>query len=152
MSKNTAFTNRALATPYIPARSRHVALALPFLDAMVHRRSTAHGAGCSARPISRLGFVYVPNGVIPKGVAAENGRQRAIEIAFDHEAARSASATKILVLSNLVQNGGRSLWVMARETTRALERPGSLEIHPKKTEGADIHAGVSVDQLAAQEF
>ena len=43
-------------------RGAGAAIALPFLDAMVPALSAA--ARAAARPVRRLGFVYVPNGVI----------------------------------------------------------------------------------------
>ncbi len=41
---------------------------------------------------------------------------------------------------------------MAPEITRAQEPPCLTGVHPKKTEGADIHNAISVDQILAKEF
>ncbi|HKE27593.1 MAG TPA: DUF1552 domain-containing protein [Bryobacteraceae bacterium] len=121
------------------------ALALPFLDAMV----PALGRGSSVvRPI-RLGFVYVPNGIIPDHwtPAAEGAGFEFTPIMKGLEPFRD----RMLVLSGLAQHNGDALGDGAGDHARA----GATWLtgaHPKKTEGADIHAGVSADQIAAREF
>ena len=56
---------------------------------------------------------------------------------------------KLLVLSNLAQINGRALGDGAGDHARA-GATWLTGVHPKKTEGADIHAGISADQIAAQ--
>ena len=58
---------------------------------------------------------------------------------------------QMLVLSNLTQRGGRALGDGAGDHARA-GATWLTGVHPKKTEGADIHAGISADQIAAKEF
>src|SRR5215469_18747487 len=126
-------------------RGMGTALALPFLDAMV----PALGRGSSVvRPI-RLGFVYVPNGIIPDHwtPAAEGAAFEFTPIMKGLEPFRD----RMLVLSGLAQHNGDALGDGAGDHARA----GATWLtgaHPKKTEGADIHAGVSADQVAAKEF
>ena len=126
-------------------RGMGTALALPFLDAMV----PALGRGSSVvRPI-RLGFVYVPNGIIPDHwtPAAEGAAFEFTPIMKGLEPFRD----RMLVLSGLAQHNGDALGDGAGDHARA----GATWLtgaHPKKTEGADIHAGVSADQIAAREF
>jgi len=96
-----------------------------------------------------MGFVYVPNGIIdtswlPKGEGA----------GFEFNNTMKALAPfreQLLVLSNLAQINGRSLGDGGGDHARA-GATWLTGVHPKKTEGADIHAGVSADQIAAREF
>jgi Protein of unknown function (DUF1552) len=123
-------------------------LALPMLDAMV----PALGAGQSAavRP-RRLGFIYLPN-----GVARDDARINYWKPAAGADLELSPVLAplepfreRLVVLSGLshVQaepwgdgNGdhtrGTSTWLSG--------------VHPKHTEGGDIRAGTTADQIAAQ--
>jgi hypothetical protein len=120
-------------------------LALPFLDSMVPALAAK---GTPTSP-TRLGFVYVPNGIIdtswlPKGEGA----------GFEFNNTMKALAPfreQLLVLSNLAQINGRSLGDGGGDHARA-GATWLTGVHPKKTEGADIHSGVSADQIAAREF
>jgi hypothetical protein len=120
-------------------------LALPFLDSMVPALA-AKGAATSP---TRMGFVYVPNGIIdtswlPKGEGAGfqfNNTMKAL----------APFREQMLVLSNLAQINGRSLGDGGGDHARA-GATWLTGVHPKKTEGADIHSGVSADQIAAREF
>lgn len=121
-------------------------LALPFLDAMVPALGNMRAA--SKTPV-RLGFVYVPNGIIganwaPVGEGAGfqfNTTMKALE----------PFRERVLVLSGLAQINGRSLGDGAGDHARA-GATWLTGVHPKKTEGADIHAGISADQIAAREL
>ena len=125
-------------------RGAGATLALPFLDAMV----PAFGSPL-AKPVTRMGFVYVPNGIIGKNwlPAAEgagfefNSTMKALEPFRD----------QVLVLSNLAQINGRSLGDGGGDHARA-GATWLTGVHPKKTEGADIHSGISADQVAAREL
>jgi hypothetical protein len=122
-------------------------MALPLLDSMVPAMKAAKNTA-AASPV-RLGFVYVPNGIIPAAwtPAAEGA---------NFEFMRSMKALepfreRLLVMSGLAQINGRALGDGAGDHARA----GATWLtgaHPKKTEGAGIHAGVSVDQVAAREL
>jgi hypothetical protein len=127
-------------------RGAGAVLALPFLDAMVPAFA---GTTNAASPAVRLGFVYVPNGIIesswsPSGEGA----------AFEFNSTMKALAPfreRTLVLSNLAQINGRSLGDGPGDHARA-GATWLTGVHPKKTEGADIHAGISADQIAAREM
>jgi hypothetical protein len=122
------------------------ALALPFLDAMVPAMA---GTGGAAKPAIRLGFVYVPNGIIQRGwLPSKVGT--GFEMASTMKPLE-AHRDQLLVLSNLMQNGGRALSDGAGDHARA-GASWLTGVHPKKTEGADIRAGISADQVAAQEL
>jgi hypothetical protein len=128
-------------------RGLGTALALPLLDSMVPAMKAAKGS--PAQPAVRLGFVYVPNGIIPGAwtPAAEgtnfefNRSMKALEPYREH----------LVVLSGLAQINGRALGDGAGDHARA----GATWLtgaHPKKTEGVGIHAGISADQVAAKEL
>src|SRR5205823_3549991 len=57
----------------------------------------------------------------------------------------------LVVLRNLAQNNGRALGDGAGDHARA-GATWLTGVHPKKTEGADIQAGISADQIAAREL
>jgi Protein of unknown function (DUF1552) len=122
-------------------------LALPLLDSMVPALKAAKTTAAAA-PV-RLGFVYVPNGIIPgawtptaEGTSFEFMRSmKAIEPFREH----------LLVLSGLAQINGRALGDGAGDHARA-GATWLTGVHPAKTEGAGIHAGVSADQIAAKEL
>jgi Protein of unknown function (DUF1552) len=122
-------------------------LALPFLDAMVPAFAAPKlGA---AKPVVRMGFLYVPNGIIsagwmPKSEGAGfefNTTMKALEPFRENT----------LVLSGLAQIQGRSYGDGAGDHARA-GASWLTGVHPKKTEGADLRAGISADQVAARAF
>ena len=121
------------------------AIALPFLDAM----TPAFGAsriGAVNAP-RRMAFVYVPNGIIMKDwtPAAEGSTFDFTRILKPLEPHRQ----NLMVLSGLTQNTGRALGDGPGDHARAAAS-FLTGIHPKKTSGADISLGVSIDQIAAQ--
>jgi hypothetical protein len=123
-------------------------LALPLLDGMVpaftQSRLTA------AAPVRRLGIVYVPNGVLmdewtPDTTGAD----------FELKSVMRSLApyrTQLTVVSGLANKNGEALpGEGAGEHARAA---GAFltGVHIKKTAGADIRSGISMDQLAARAF
>jgi hypothetical protein len=129
-------------------RGMGATLALPFLDAMVPAMSAAT-TGAAVLPATRLGFVYVPNGIIQKAWLPS-------KVGYGFEMPSSMAPLEpfrdnLLVLSNLMQNSGRSLGDGAGDHARA-GASWLTGVHPKKTEGAGIHSGISADQIAAKEF
>jgi len=128
-------------------RGAGVAVALPLLDSMVP--ALAATPKSAANPAVRMGFIYVPNGIIesswmPKteGAGFEfNTTNKALEPFRD----------RTLILSNLAQIQGRSFGDGGGDHARA-GASWLTGVHPKKTEGADIRSGISADQIAAREF
>lgn len=103
----------------------------------------------AANPTTRLGFVYVPNGIImdrwtPAGESAGFAFSPIMQ-------ALEPFRERLLVLSGLAQVNGRALGDGAGDHARA-GATWLTGVHPKKTEGADIHAGISADQIAAREL
>ncbi|HLM99236.1 MAG TPA: DUF1552 domain-containing protein [Bryobacteraceae bacterium] len=121
------------------------AIALPFLDAMTPAFA-ANRIGSANTP-RRMAFVYVPNGIIMKDwtPAAEGSAFDFSRILKPLEPHRR----DLMVLSGLTQNTGRALGDGPGDHARAAAS-FLTGIHPKKTAGADISLGVSVDQIAAQ--
>ena len=123
-------------------RGMGVTIALPMLDAMTPAMSA------SPKPAVRLNFIYVPNGIImdkwtPKGEGA--GFQFA-PVMKPLEPFRE----RLLVFSGLAQVQGRALGDGAGDHARA-GATFLTGVHPKKSE-INIRAGVSADQIAAQEL
>ena len=120
-------------------------VALPLLGAMVPAL-TATGRTAAA-PISRLGFFYAPNGMfLPNFHPTGNGGR-------DYKITRILGPLKdyreqMIVVSGLSNNGLVSPNEGGGVHTRA--HGGWLSgVLPKRTEGADIEAGKTVDQFAA---
>ncbi|MEO8663598.1 MAG: DUF1552 domain-containing protein [Bryobacteraceae bacterium] len=139
-------TKKALARRTF-LRAAGATVALPLLDAMVPAMTETRLS--AAAPASRLCFVYVPNGIIQKGWTPS-------KVGSGYEYASSMKPLepfrdKMLVLSNLMQNGGRALGDGAGDHARA-GASWLTGVHPKKTEGSDIRAGISADQIAAREL
>ena len=126
-------------------RGAGAAIALPLLDSMVPALSALAATG--TKPARRLGFVYVPNGVIQ-----DQWVPSAVGAGFELSPTLAPLApvrNKILVLSNLAQKQAESFGDgngdHARGTASWLNG-----IHPKRTEGAGIQAGTTIDQIAAE--
>ena len=121
------------------------AIALPMLDAMTPALA-ATGSAVTKAPI-RLSFVYVPNGIVMKDWTPQT-------------AGKNFEFTRILkpleplredlfVLSGLEDHNGNALGDGAGDHARA-GASFLTGVHCKKTAGADIQAGISADQIAAQ--
>ena len=123
-------------------------LALPLLDGMVPAMAAQRDT--AAKPVVRLSVVYVANGVImDKWTPAIEGAGFELTPILEPLA---PFRDRILVLSGLAHNSGRAL---QGENTGDHARAGATYltgVHPRKTEGADTRAGISVDQIAAREL
>lgn len=122
------------------------AMALPALDAMVPM--SAFAAAKAAPPV-RLGFMFVPNGVnIEHWTPATEGAGFQLSSILEPLAEVKESVN---VLTGLTQfhafANGDGPGDHARSTACWL-----TGVQPKKTAGADIHNGISVDQVAAQHW
>ena len=117
------------------------AIGLPMLDAMSPAMSATHTS-----PV-RLAFTYIPNGVTYKN-------WKPATTGADFEFSRilkplEAHRENLLVLSGLDHHNAESLGDGGGDHARggACYLTG---VHPKKTAGSDIQAGISVDQIAAK--
>jgi len=121
-------------------------LALPVLDAMTPAFSAE-----TTRP-TRMAFMQTPNGIFnlngewtPKAVGANWELTRTLE-------PLAAFKDRMLVISGLDNQQAAGLTgEIGGDHPRACTAwlTGS---HAKMTSGADLHAGISVDQIAAKEF
>jgi hypothetical protein len=124
-------------------RGLGAAVALPMLDAM----RPAFAATATHQSPVRLAFTYSPNGVTMKEwkPAATGADFAFTRILKPLEAYRQ----DLLVLSGLDHHNAESLGDGGGDHARA----GACfltGVHPKKTAGADIQSGISVDQIAAK--
>jgi hypothetical protein len=128
-------------------RGLGVSLALPLLDAMTP--AMAATAGVKTGAPTRMAFAYLPNGVIMKDWTPQTAGA-----AFDLPATLQPLAglrEDILVLSGLRHHNADALEDGAGDHARAAAC-FLTGVHPKKTAGADIHNGISVDQIAAKKL
>ena len=118
-----------------------VTLALPLLDAMIPARTL--WAQTPAKPLSRLGFVYVPHGAImDKWTPATEGA------GFEFTPILKPLepyARYINVVSGLGHRAADTTAVHSLSPTTWLSG-----VRPKATQGVDAFAGVTADQVAAQ--
>jgi hypothetical protein len=127
-------------------RGLGVTVALPLLDAMVPALTAFQKT--AAKPVNRFGAVYVPNGIMMKQWTPE-----AEGDAFDFTPILKPLEPfrdRLLVLSGLnstppAKQG--AVGVHARASTRFL-----TDMPPKSTNGGDLEAGISMDQIAAKEL
>jgi hypothetical protein len=121
-------------------RGAGVSLALPFLDAMVPAFAATSKSPC------RMFVNYVPNGIIMKDFTPPLG-----PLGTDLPRIVQPMAPfrdKILILSGLQQYWGFGHEDGSGDHARAAATY-LTGVHVKKTSGADIQAGISVDQVAA---
>src|SRR6266545_5189811 len=128
-------------------RGLGTAVAIPLLDAMSPALAAKgeNGAG----PVRRMAFLYVPNGIIMKDWTPKTDGA-GFEFPLTLKPVEKFREN-LLVVSGLDQYNGQSLGDGVGDHARA----GATWLtgaHPKKTEGADIQAGISADQIAAREI
>ena len=126
-------------------RGLGAAIGLPFLDAMRPALTFA-----AAKPPCRMAFLYFPNGVQPDSwfpqiegdiATLPEGLSRVLEPLIPYR-------NDILLLGGLTNDGGRAKGDGPGDHGRA----GAAYLtgmHPKKTFGKEIQAGVSIDQIVA---
>ena len=139
---------RLITKKHLPRRTflrgLGVTMALPLLDSMIPAQTAM------AKPQIRLGFCFIPHGgVMNNWTPAEEGTLKLSRTLMPLEPFRD----QVVVVSNLAHamagpagpgdNGG--------DHTRS---PAVFlnGVHPKRTDGADIHAGVTIDQIAAMKI
>ncbi|QEH32644.1 hypothetical protein OJF2_11230 [Aquisphaera giovannonii] len=126
-------------------RGAGTAIALPFLEAMGPPALASAAAG--APRTKRLAFLYIPNGVhMDDWRPKEEGP--AFRLPPTLEPLRPFR-DKLLVLSGLEQHNSEALGDGPGDHARAL-CCFLTGVHPLKTDGANIHVGISADQVAAQ--
>jgi hypothetical protein len=129
-------------------RGAGAALALPFLDAMVPVFG-ANAPGVTERP-TRLSFLEVPNGIImDQFTPTAEGSDYELTPVLEPLA---AFKDRMLVISGLAQNQAAKIdGEIGGDHPRACTAY-LTGAHARMTSGADLRAGISVDQVAAREF
>src|SRR5580658_533755 len=118
-------------------------MALPFLEAMAPLGVLAQSV--KKRP-NRMAFVFVPNGIhMPSWRPAVEGT--AFELPATLQPLNKVR-NSLTVLSGLAQTNAFALGDGGGDHARSAAA-FLTGCHPRKTYGADIKAGISVDQLAA---
>ena len=127
-------------------RGLGVSLALPMLECMV---PAVARAASTFGPPRRMVFVYMPNGMhmpdwTPKGAGTLSDLPATLQPLASHK-------SQVQVLSGLAHVNARALGDGAGDHARA-NACFLTGVHPRKTAGADIHVGVSADQIAAKQI
>ena len=139
MNKSLTISRRTML------RGLGTVIALPTMEAMLPGTSL----GADQKPPVRLAFLSVPNGMhMPDWTPESQGTDFQFKSILEPVAKHRSST---LMLSGLTLNGGRALGDGPGDHARCAAS-FLTGAHPKKTNGADIHNGVSVDQVAAQKI
>ncbi|WP_165224197.1 DUF1552 domain-containing protein [Aquisphaera insulae] len=126
-------------------RGLGTAIALPWLEAMGPRAFAAPAGGVER--VKRMAFLYVPNGVhMAAWRPTEEGAKFKLPATLEP---LEPFREKLMVLSGLAQHNGEALGDGPGDHARALST-FLTGVHPLKTDGANIQAGISADQVAAQ--
>ncbi|MCE2542707.1 MAG: DUF1552 domain-containing protein [Acidobacteria bacterium] len=135
-------------------RGMGATLALPLLDAMVPALSAA--SKTAAQPVRRAGFIYIPNGAVIDEAAhgfdawSPTGEGSNFEFSTILKPLESLR-DRLVVLSGLDHPMARSMGDGAGDHARGTAT-WLTGVHPKKTEGIDVRAGTTVDQIIAAQF
>lgn len=144
-------TKRALSRRTV-LRGMGVTLALPLLDAMVPALTAM--AQTPAKAVNRYGFFYMPNGVAMNHTGVNYWKPETAGADFDFSLILKPLEPfrdQLTVVSGLHNRAAESLGDGNGDHTRST---GSwlTGTHIKRTEGSDLRAGVSADQVIASQF
>jgi hypothetical protein len=129
-------------------RGMGVTLSLPLLESMVPAQTPL--AKTAANPRIKLGLCFMPHGaVLANWTPAEEGALKLSPILAPLEPHKD----RVVVVSNLAHHmaGPQGPGDNGGDHTRcpAVYLNG---VHPKRTDGADIYAGTTIDQMAARKI
>ena len=122
-------------------RGMGATLALPLLDSMIPARTLL--AQTAAKPLARLGFVYVPHGAI-----MDKWTPASVGAGFEYTPILKPLEPfrdYVNVVSGLGHKAADTTAVHSLSPTTWLSG-----VRPKATQGVDAFAGVTADQIAAQ--
>ena len=131
-------------------RGLGASLALPLLDAMVPAATVL--AQTPARPPSRLGFVYLPNGVARNFTGVNYWTPAGEGASFELSPILAPLASfrdRTVVVSGLAQHQADAFDDGANGDHTRGTSSWLTGVHCKRTEGADVRNGTSADQIAA---
>lgn len=127
-------------------RGLSTAIALPWLEQMGQLTAWAEGAPGQRIAPNRLAFLYVPNGKdMANWTPKSEGPLAELPPILG---ALAPVKNELLVLSGLAADKARPHGDGGGDHARAMAA-FLTGVHPRKTDGNDIRAGTSVDQLAA---
>ncbi|MCC9599298.1 DUF1552 domain-containing protein [Stieleria sp. JC731] len=127
-------------------RGAGVSIALPLLDSMSPTRLLSAASTPNKTPL-RMAFFYVPNGMhMPDWRPAQTGFKYDLTPTLEHV---GDYRDQINVLSGLTLDGARAHGDGGGDHARSVAA-FLTGAHPRKTNGADIQNGISVDQATAQ--
>jgi hypothetical protein len=120
-------------------------VALPALESLSSSQVLAAATGAGKTPV-RMAFLFVPNGVcMPDWTPASEGAD--FQLPFSLQPLQPHK-NELLILSGLTQDKGRANGDAAGDHARAAAS-WLTGAQPLKSEGAEIRAGISADQVAA---
>ena len=134
-------------------RGMGAALALPLLDAMVPAGVAL--AQTAARPLRRLGFVYMPNGVARNFTGINYWTPVGEGTNFELSQILTPLAPyrdRLTVISGLAQHQADAFDDGANGDHTRGTSSWLSGVHCKRTEGADVKNGITADQIAAAEI
>ena len=127
-------------------RGLGTAIALPWLEGMGSLTAWAAGASPGRTAPNRMAFVYVPNG---KDMSSWTPKEQGDRFTLPELLSPlQAHQRDLLVLTGLAADKARPHGDGAGDHARAMAA-FLTGAQPRKTDGADIRCGISVDQLAA---
>jgi hypothetical protein len=128
-------------------RGLGTAISLPLLDVMQPSRLLAATTDVHAPPL-RMGFFYVPNGMhMPDWTPKQEGSGYELPETLSRLAAHQKDFN---VLSGLTLDGARAHGDGGGDHARSVAA-FLTGAHPRKTNGADIQNGISIDQATAMQ-
>jgi hypothetical protein len=127
-------------------RGMGVTIALPLLDAMVPAASALQST--AAAPVRRLGFVYTPNGAT-MAAWTPSSEGMVLDELSPTLSPLAPFRDQVIVPTGLSQRQAESHGNGNGEHSRG-QTVWLCGVHPKRTEGADVEAGTTVDQIAAR--
>jgi hypothetical protein len=128
-------------------RGLGTAMALPLLEAMLP--ITALAQSPAQGRATRMAFLFVPNGIhMPDWTPAADGAGFELPLIMEPLAKVKDS---VMVLTGLAQHNAFDLGDGPGDHARS-SAAWLTGCHPRKTSGADIKNGISVDQLAARKI
>jgi hypothetical protein len=128
-------------------RGLGISLALPWMESLSKASSLGSFSPALETPPLRMGFVFVPNGVhLPDWTPSEEGF--GFQLPYILEPLQGVKED-LLVISGLTHDKGRANGDGPGDHARSAS-VFLTGAQPRKTDGANIRSGVSVDQAAAQ--
>ena len=124
-----------------------VAVSLPLLDSMIPALTAQ--TKTAANVVPRVGFVYVPHGAVmdkwtPVGTGTDFELGPILSPLAKHR-------NNVIVLSNLCHHQAEALGDGGADHARS-SSTWLNGVHAKKTEGEDVRAGTTIDQMAAEKI